>query len=145
MLRACGGFAVGGDVDSDKIDGALLVAYDVVEYRWACVTRQYLGNDHVLVLCVGWPCGLRLPILSALKFGLLRKILWSGRELDSALLPAFALCLLFTHNMQCLNPHAEHFILLNWVLLRYTGHNFYSKLEEIGIRALLPLAGFWLF
>ena len=47
MLRAYGGFAVGDDVDSDEIDGALLVAYDVVEYRWACVTRQYLGNDHV--------------------------------------------------------------------------------------------------
>ena len=42
---------------------------------------------------------------------------------------------------------SEHFLFYvgQDMFLRYTGHNSYGKLEDVGIRVLLPLAGFWLF
>ena len=65
--------------------------------------RTSLPRSFTSVLNVGcWPCGLRLPTLPALKY-------WPGRALDSVLLPAFAICLLFTYSTQCLKSHAGHF------------------------------------
>ena len=47
LLHAYDEFAVGDDFGSDEVDGAILVAFDVVEDRWACVIRSDLGNDNV--------------------------------------------------------------------------------------------------
>ena len=50
-------------------------------------------------------------------------ILWSGRALDSVLLPAFDLCLLLTHTYNALTPMLGISFLLGWKFLRSTGHS----------------------
>ena len=49
LLLAYDGFAVGDDFESDEVDGAVLVPVDVVEDRWACVTRSDLVNGNVRI------------------------------------------------------------------------------------------------